>query len=145
MSEYKCSNGNKCKKVINKLGTTKNFRCAGFIMPDGKMINFCKKENKIEHVEIGKILKKEDSWDEVICFMKQCKAVRFNKTGGGMIFAQAHAKPTPEQIKKVQQAVGKECYRFIGYSGEDFHPVHKSEEDKYATKIDVMRWVNKGW
>ncbi len=153
---YKCTNGKKCSIARKKFGLTKKFACAGYILPDGEMIDLCFKKgqkeksalwlDKFEHHQIGEAYGKGGSFDEMECFMKQCKAVRFRKQGkDGIIRIQSFTKPTSKQVETVKKAVDEGCSRFIGYAGEDLDPAHKSNPNKEATKKDVMKWVNKGW
>ena len=153
---YKCTNGKKCSIAREKFGLTKKFGCAGFIMPDGKMIDLCFKKgekekagiwaDKHEHYTIGNAYGKT-SFEELECFMKKCKAIRFRKQGkDGVIRVQAFTKPTSKQIDAVKKAVDEGCSRFVGYAGMNHLGVtHESETGSEAAKLDVMKWVNKGW
>lgn len=162
MAKYECTkNGKKCSLAKKHFGLTKDFGCAGFILPDGKMIDLCYKEkdwtkrplwvDKHEHHEVGRAYGKH-TFQEMECFMKQCKAIRFRKQGKtGVIRVSSMAKPTSKQIDAIQKAVKEGCSRFAGYKLHepmtlgDLDPVHKTNGKREAKPSDVMKWVNKGW
>jgi uncharacterized protein YbaA (DUF1428 family) len=148
-SEFK-NHVNKCKKVIQKFGTTRKFECAGFIMPDGRMINFCKKgkhASKYDHVDVQLAypIEKYDPFIALDRFMIDCRAVRFSEGNiEKVIRVHSIKKPTEAQVKKIVKAISLGADRFYGYK---FNPKGNSCElsKDNPRGLDVRRWINKCW
>lgn len=147
----------KCKKVIQTFGLTRNYDCAGFVLPDGKMIDFCKNSgrewrNRFEHDEVGTAYKRGLKGiamvDEMDRYMQDCSAVRFRKLrmGDGLarVYVQSFKKPTEKQAKKIIEAIpGTE--KFLGFK-ETAKRHHQCEYIKEKpTGLDVRRFISKCW
>lgn len=147
---------NKCKKVIKKFGTTRNFGCAGFILSDGKMINLCLRRgrewDRYEHDEVGtaykKGLKSIALVDEMNRYMEDCGAVRFRKLtmddGLTRVYAQSFKRPTEKQAQKIIEAI-PETEKFLGFK-ETKKQHHQCEYIiEKPTGLDVRKFISKCW
>jgi hypothetical protein len=143
---------NPCACALKKFGTTKNFRKAAFIMPDGRMIDFSSgsKYRTLQHIDIHTCMngKKKKTWQEIerqrLAWMDKCKAIRFQdccEVEGGKVRIEALTKPTKKQIARIVQAVKKVDY-FYAISNGGGDCVYKAE---HPTKRDVEKWVSRCW
>lgn len=96
-------------KAIEHFGLTTNAKEAGYILPNGKMLDFSGKneggtegERARDHREISFIFDGPvDAMDE---FMRQTGAVRFGLPDGGGMFLDFRGRPTASQISVIKSA-----------------------------------------
>ena len=154
-SEFK-NHVDECKKITKRFGTTKKLECAGFILPDGKMINLCKKKHEMtyysdrtrEHWEmIKKVYPEMIIQEGIITYLDRCKAIRIRKTPI-RLWAQAVHKPTKKQTEQLVKAV-KDADRL---HAQRVDPTKEEDEDIYCDTtlnnprpLDVRRWISKCW
>lgn len=123
----------KCELLKEEYGLTESFDCAGFITPEGKMINLCI-NGKTEHDEMVPNHKK------LIDYLRDCCVVRFRKQDK-RIWVTSECKPTPEQTAKMVEAI-KETGVKIFYA---YGP--PNEECLLATSdprpLDIQKWISK--
>ena len=146
----------KCRKAEKYFGLTDSYQCAGFIMPDGKMIDLCYTDKdkekaplwqeKHEHIEIGHAYNLFTSYDELESFLHDCHAIRFRKQGtDGIIRVEARDKPTSKQTQQITEALKEGCSRFFAI-GPEFR---EKEECIYSITeprpLDIQKWINKCW
>lgn len=98
------------KIILGKFGLTDNPSDAGFILPNGKLINLSrsKKENKIYHHQVLSLFGMKESSDNLIDLIKKERLVRF--CSQGMIHIEN--KPTEEQLKKIALLTKYRSYEF---------------------------------
>ena len=94
-------------KAVDYFGTTTNLNIAGYILPDGRMLDFSGKKfgadgrnRTIDHREVGDAYDNEIDMDD---FLKN-GAIRIDATSGSINIG---AKPTNEQMRIIEQIVSK--------------------------------------
>lgn len=103
------SNADLVKKAVEHFGLTTDVKEAGYILADGRMLDFSGKREGGEpgdrvqdHREIQYIFEGPvDAMDE---FMRQTGAIRFGLPDGGGMFLDFRGRPTPAQIRVIQRA-----------------------------------------
>ena len=146
---------NPCACAIKKFGTTRDFKKAAYIMPDGKMIDFSglgKKYRVYEHTRISVECmngKKRDTWKSQdkgrLEWMKKCKAIRFQdccEVEGGKIRIETLTKPTKKQMETITKSLKNHDYFFAITDDGVNECVYKAE---HPTKHDVEKWVSRCW
>ena len=107
------------KKAKKRFGTTDNPLEAGYILPDGKMLDFSgegvSNDRRMDHNEVKNIMSSrgdveysihsKEASDDAIKFRKETKSMRFMKYENGSIYVETNTKPTPEQIKTINEAM----------------------------------------
>jgi len=99
-----------CKCAIDRYGYTDNHDDAGFIMPDGKMLDLSSDKTReklnydeyvaVPHFDVGNCLSKKKERDSdyaVSTWLEKCNAIRVNTPAGALMF-EAVSKPTTEQV-----------------------------------------------
>ena len=155
-SDFK-NHTDKCKRMIKKYGTTRKIGCAGFIMPDGKMINFCRKkktdshDRTYEHYEMVKecYQKKGQIVDaDILPFQKECGVVRI-RHGPIRTWVSAVRKPTVKQVEQLKKAIVDGCDRLYAVKIDNSK---EADDERICESIinqprplDIQRWINKCW
>lgn len=85
----------KTELLIKRYGITTNTSNAGFITPDGKMIDLKRSENRIYHEQTLSTFGKDENLDNLIILLKEERLIRFCL--GGVIHIEN--KPTEAQLK----------------------------------------------
>ena len=151
-----------CFCAVDRYGYTNDLDDAGFIMPDGKMLNLRKNKmwpDWLEHEDVAYCLKKEkDLRYGMSRWLEICNAVRINRFSGSIIF-ESVAKPTSEQVETMLRFIDEE-HKLIGYRNRCPQELYinldekgfSKDEDCYCTfkiqsprKMDVQRWISKCW
>ena len=124
------------EKAIKRFGTTTDASKAGFIMPDGRMLDFTSKQGgRSEHKMIGQIFRKGQTGstnipdDPIKAFQKETGAVRFGDTGAGpFVDKYPGTQLTSKQTQKIVQASrGKES----AIMGSSRHTAMMDDEDVF--------------
>ena len=118
-----------CKLAVEEYGVTDEFNKAGYIMPDGKMLNFshgCEDDlpqRCIEHRDIDRLVYDEipaghEHWsfhEGITKFQKECGAIRFSKQGfnAPYLYVDILKKPTEKQLTTLRRAIKGSTAAFL--------------------------------
>jgi preprotein translocase subunit YajC len=130
------------EKAVSIFGLTKNIRNAGFILPDGRMLNFVKDGRRLEHINIAKAFadfeakpledQSHDKYDEARTYLERFihdGAIRIS-AGDGMVEMNQH--PTDEQLKLIGEALGD-------YRSRIFIDVHHDNGQTNSIEIPTAK------
>ena len=147
----------KCKRMVKKYGTTKKLECAGFIMPDGTMIDFCKKKKEsqfdtsrtYEHYEMVKeYYQRPEIAVDISPFQKDCGAIRI-RHGPIRTWVSAVRKPTPKQVEKLKKAIEDGCDRLYAVKIDRSKEAEEERICEYTINqprpLDIQKWIHKCW
>lgn len=103
------------QKAKKRLGTTENPACAGYVLPDGSMLNHCSEgssERDIDHRAVAPLFPElEDRTDAMNRFIA-AGAVRMHLSRDGEFSLDFSRKPTPEQEHTLGEVLryGQDAY-----------------------------------
>ena len=100
-------------RIVKHFGTTNNFRSAGFILADGRLLNLASQDSMrwgdtkrdLDHNEIGQFLSNPDDAKRlgpVMLFGTQYGAIRIGSTDSAT-HVDIYKEPTPQQYKILYQ------------------------------------------
>jgi hypothetical protein len=128
--------------AIEYFGTTYDFNEAGYILPDGKLLDLSEKKRGAEggqrtedHRAVSRFIEEptETLTDAMDLFMKRTGAIRISLFGDyGLI--DLETKPTTEQLSVIQRLIQKRRSIDISMPG-------KSDVEEYDLDIDSMAKV----
>lgn len=137
---------NKCKQAEKEFGLTDNFYEAGWIMPDGKLIDFSGKNEggtpnrrPLDHRDIGQVCVKGGT-EGLSEFMEDCKSIRFSKYHDGGVHADMTRQPTSEQCRRLREALMGSEYLVAERSDKEGITLCKYETD-YPDIFAFQRFV----
>lgn len=137
-----------CSLAVERYGLTKNHREAGYILSDGRMLNFrgeCDPEIRcIDHNDVGCFFRGGDDWVNVKKFQRLCKAVRFSKVGvkDAYVFVDVVEKPSARQVLEIKRAVRRARSVVIDQTSDEDSFVCGVEAD-FPLGSDVDKFVKK--
>ena len=132
------------KKALKAFKTTANFNEAGYLLPDGKMLNFSGGERNHryrDHREIGEIYEATNGVYALNRFLNDGN-IRVMAESPGVDIA-AGVEPTAEQYAAIRRFVKShgtaEAQFFVDFSGEDGRKVSSYS---YEGKVNADRVIN---
>lgn len=111
------------KKAINEFGTTELFEDAGFILKNGRMLNFCEEnfldkfsKKRINHNNISKIIEDKDIPinESSKYFMEKTGAIRISLLRN-FIFFEAYERLSGAQLQVIKQIIQSDEITLIGF------------------------------
>jgi len=99
-----------CDKVVKEFGYTEDPFEAGYIMPDGKMLDLSGKRiggsahrRDRDHREVQNAMESAGT-DAMMEFMNTCKAIRFSRFKDATVIDTVH-EPSIDQLKQIAKSI----------------------------------------
>jgi hypothetical protein len=132
------------KKALKAFKTTTNFNEAGYLLPDGKLLNFSGGERNHrhrDHREIGEIYEATNGVDALNRFMRDGNIRIMAESPGADL--PSGVEPTAEQYIALRKFINShgtaEGQFFVDFSGEDGHRVGNYS---YQGRVNADRVIN---
>lgn len=106
-----------CGRAVEAFGVTEDIRKAGFILPDGRLLDFSRgneravvEHNKISNLYHARNRTDEDMFKRMYRFMGECGAVRitlYDVPFHKQIAINLVRKPTSKQIQRIEKSLSR--------------------------------------
>ncbi len=148
-----------CEQAVKEMGLTKDIKEAGWIYPDGRMLDLSgKRQTSTGYEEVGDYtypkegmrdyLKSKRAIDHrevplpITEFMERCDAIRFSHQDG--VSVDMIKKPTVEQSKIISQAADGAKYLVAEKRNKDKNKICGVETHN-PTRFSFQKFVDKCW